>query len=264
MNSFNTKTALKIKYSFTVSVYLPGIMTICRISGRPGGILTNLKILPPIPTVSLDLNYNSQLEFDGNPLLRGIELGCNAFIVHQDSIISYLDQYIDRHDEANYRNPDKTLIVLMDGSLANESSFLEELSKHPNLIETMNLLILKPSDNMESIEFWTHRFVGAAEEATDLLLLDIFDRANETFRYGKPLFPDKSTNLQGKAVRLATFHIPPHVILTKSESRDPLVKSGNQLYEMDGVDGLLMVEFCRRYNCSVELIIGMFWWCNCC
>ncbi|XP_055633900.1 uncharacterized protein LOC129774216 [Toxorhynchites rutilus septentrionalis] len=238
-----------------LTVYLPGIVTVCRISGSSYGILSDLKILPAIPTVLLELRNNSQ---DANSLFAGIDLGCTVFIIHQESTISFLDQFIVQHDEATYRNPDKTIILLMDGAQSEKQNLFDELRNHPNLIEVMNLLILRPTARMDTIDLLTHRFVGTAEDSSNVVLLDTFDIANKTFRYGRQLFPDKFSNLQGKSIRLATFNILPFVTLRKtdsSESSDPLVKSGDQMYEMSGINGLMMIEFCRRYNCSVELII---------
>ncbi|XP_055633896.1 uncharacterized protein LOC129774213 [Toxorhynchites rutilus septentrionalis] len=234
-----------------LTVYLPVIHTVCKIYDGSTGTLSDLKILPPIPTVSIEPNRDTVF----NPLLAGVELGCNVFIVHQDSIIGFMDQFIECHDEATYRNPDKYIILLMDGAQFDEPILVNKLCDHPNLLEIMNLLILRPTANMESIELLTHRYVGPVEQSTDLLLVDIFGIGNNTFRYGNQFFPDKISNLQGKSIRLATFDIVPHIILQKSESGGPLVKLGNQAYDMDGVDGRLMVEFCQRYNCSVELII---------
>ncbi|XP_055633898.1 glutamate receptor 1-like [Toxorhynchites rutilus septentrionalis] len=211
--------------------------------------------MPYFSTVTLRLKKSSQISITNNPLLAGIELGCNVFIVHQDSIINFMDRFIEFHDDATYRNPDKTVIMLMDGMQSNEKNLLAELCEHSNLVEIMNLLILKPTANMESIDLLTHRFVGTIEESVELILLDVFDVDNKTFRYGQVLFPDKISNMLGKSVRLATVNFPPLVILRKSESGNPLVRAGNQIYEMSGNDGLLVVEFCRRYNCTVELII---------
>ncbi|XP_055633894.1 uncharacterized protein LOC129774211 [Toxorhynchites rutilus septentrionalis] len=225
------------------------------IFSNPNDLLAELNILSPIPIVILELNGSSGIILTDDPLLTGIDLGCDSFIVHQDSIINFMDQFIVSHDEATYRNPDKTVILLMDGVQVVEQSLLEALRDHPNLVEIMKLLILKPSANMEAIELLTHRFVGTVEESIDLLQLDTFDIPSNTFRYGKHLFPNKTSNLRGKPIRVTTFNIPPFVILRKNEYSDPLVKSGNQIYQMDGVDGQMMVEFCRRYNCSMELQI---------
>ncbi|XP_055633899.1 uncharacterized protein LOC129774215 [Toxorhynchites rutilus septentrionalis] len=211
--------------------------------------------MPYFSTVTLRLKKSSQISIANNPLLAGIELGCNVFIVHQDSIINFMDRFIECHDEATYRNSDKTVIMLMDGMQSNEKNLLVELCEHSNLVEIMNLLILKPTANMESIDLLTHRFVGTVEESVELILLDVFDVENKTFRYEQVLFLDKISNMLGKSVRLATVNFPPLVILRKSESGNPLVRAGNQIYEMSGNDGLLVVEFCRRYNCTVELII---------
>lgn len=230
-------------------------MTICNVFDNSNDALAQFKI-SSIPIVSFTFNESLPIDSANSPLLAGIELGCNVFVVHHGSIISFMDRYVVRHDEATYRNPNKTVILLEDSAQHQDPNVLDELREHPNLGEIMNLLILRPTPDLESIELLTHRFVGGAAQSIDFLLLDTFNIANKTFGRDRQLFPDKSSNLQGKAVRLATFHIPPHVILTKSESRNQLVKSGDQTYEMDGVDGLLMAEFCRRYNCSVELVIG--------
>ncbi|XP_055633892.1 uncharacterized protein LOC129774209 [Toxorhynchites rutilus septentrionalis] len=182
-------------------------------------------------------------------------MGCNVFIVHQDSIISFMERFFEYHDEATFRDPNKTIVMLMDSSQSDEKYLLRELCEHPNLVEVLNLLMLKPTANMKYIELITHRFVGTAEESVDLLLLDVFDIANKTFRHGRQLFPDKITNLQGKVIRVAAFNVPPMVIMHQNYSSYPSVKSGNQMYEVYGSDGLLIKKFCRRYNCSVELIL---------
>ncbi|XP_055633895.1 uncharacterized protein LOC129774212 [Toxorhynchites rutilus septentrionalis] len=183
------------------------------------------------------------IESTRDPLLSGIERGCNLFVVHQDAIASFMDEFIECHDKATYRDSNKTILNLTNRVKLNSLNYAN------------NLIILNSTANFGSIELWTHRYVGNADESTDFFLLDIFNVVNQTFRYEKQLFPDKTTNLHGKSIRVASFNIVPHVILRKSEYSDPLVKSGNQSYQMGGFDGLMMVEFCQRYNCSVEMRI---------
>ncbi|KAG7299521.1 hypothetical protein JYU34_016484 [Plutella xylostella] len=71
-----------------------------------------------------------------------------------------------------------------------------------------NLLLILPAnstDNCESYDIVTHKFVGADDEVNDPLYLDSWDACTQQLKTNSNLLPHDISNLQGKTLRIATF-----------------------------------------------------------
>ncbi|XP_053691084.1 uncharacterized protein LOC128739613 [Sabethes cyaneus] len=123
------------------------------------------------------------------------------------------------------------------------------------LDEILNLLILLPTVTQESIDILTHNYAVESRQTRDLLLLDSYDIGSEKFRYGSNLLPDKMANLQGKTIRVATFTFIPYMVYKESEPSFPLVQFDHQALELDCSEGLILTQFCGKYNCTLDMII---------
>ncbi|XP_065072489.1 glutamate receptor ionotropic, delta-2-like [Ochlerotatus camptorhynchus] len=108
---------------------------------------------------------------------------------------------------------------------------------------------------MATVDLLTNRFVGSVEHASELYLLDRYRVGDGLFEYGNWLFPDKTIDLYGKSIRVATFYINPHMLIKEADVTAPEIRSKNRTFSMDGLNGLILVEFCRQRNCTIELVI---------
>ncbi|XP_055543535.1 uncharacterized protein LOC129729080 [Wyeomyia smithii] len=234
-----------------LSAYFIGVNTICMITNNMRG---NLAIIPSglsFPIVSIDAMHTN----GSNMILSVIELGCYNFVVNHEAIERFLDDYIDIHDRATYRNPNKAVIFLLNQPYSSSSTLLNQLSKHSALDEIINLLILLPTDQLRAIDFLTHNYATNSRQTSDLVLLDSYNTYSRKFRYGQNLFPDKISNLQGRAIKVASFAFIPFVAYAEGESSFPTVRSHDRILKLDGLDGHLLRDFCRSYNCTIEMVI---------
>ncbi|XP_065072684.1 uncharacterized protein LOC135697036 [Ochlerotatus camptorhynchus] len=104
---------------------------------------------------------------------------------------------------------------------------------------------------MATVDLLTNSFVGSVEHASELYLLDRYRVGDGSFEYKNWLFPDKTIDLHGKSIRVATFYINPHMLIKEAK---------NRTFSMDGLDGFILVEFCRKRNCTIELIKDEAMW----
>lgn len=238
--------------SDVLTAHIAGIWTICTISGVIGNIPETMNVISFLPYVSIQLQLdNGQYNSTHNPLITGIEFGCSAFVVDQSVALDFLEVFVESHDEAGYRYPIKYVLIQMDD--AQSVDFLKSVQVHPSLSEIMNLIILRPSNDMTTVDLLTNRYVGSLEHANELYIVDVFYIRDNSFQYGNPLFPDKTIDLSGKPIQLATFNINPHMFFKESDVTIPIVRSENRPYSMDGLNGIMLVNFCEKRNCSIEI-----------
>ncbi|EAT48966.1 AAEL000027-PA [Aedes aegypti] len=203
----------------------------------------------------LDLDRKT-LWNDNNSMLAAINLGSTVFIVDENAALPFLDNFIRMHDEAMFRKPEKFVVVTVQStSKPRITEILEVIQNHPAIQEIANLLLIVPSG--ERYELLTHRYVGNPPEALDLLLLDAYFPGNNSFAEGNMLFPNKLKDLMGKTYRLASFYLLPWVMPRQTD--DGIINYLNQSYTIDGLDGYLLVLFCKRLNCTWDLLIDQYW-----
>lgn len=236
--------------SFSVTTYFLGMFTLCRIHSHSTNQTINIQT--KLPFVVLDVDRKS-LWTNNNPMIAAINLGTTVFVVDEAAALSFLDNYIPLHDEAMFRKPEKFVIITFAAAnKARISDTLRDIQNHPAIQEIANLLLVVPEGS--TFELLTHRYVGNAPEALDLLHLDTYYQGNRSFSGGNPLFPNKLSDLMGKTYRLASFYLLPWVMTRQTD--DGIVQYQNQSYTIDGLDGYLLVLFCQRLNCTWELLIG--------
>ncbi|KXJ69462.1 hypothetical protein RP20_CCG026946 [Aedes albopictus] len=165
-----TAVALWTSYSNILKdLLLPsiaGIYSVCVILGNLTSNFTLMKSFSNVPYEVIELDGVGQLDSTTSLMLDGIESGCNTFIIHHHVILDFLDVFVDIHDQANYRNPNKYVLFLMEEPASDD--FLESIRAHSSEIGLVN---------------------------------------------------------------------------------------GDQVYSVNGPNGFLLVEFCKKRNCSIELVV---------
>lgn len=116
-------------------------------------------------------------------------------------------------------------ILLIVPSVSNDTNFLNETSNlfgekdeydeanefnNTSTFNEANQLISEINGNFVMFDLITHKYVGDFHNET--VLLDKWYSNNQTFRFNNDLYPDKLTNQQGRALRVATFTYPPYAV----------------------------------------------------
>ncbi|XP_062556998.1 uncharacterized protein LOC134221840, partial [Armigeres subalbatus] len=218
--------------------YFLGAYSICNVVNRTDvSVNTSFNNVPIIVVQSHDL------------MLPAINLGCSVFIIDEDSVFWFLNNFIALHDAAEYRHHTKYVVIMLNSGCIDKTATLNDIQSHPVVHELPNLLLVI-TKNYE-FELLTHYYTGNGPESVEYHLLDVYNAANNSFLYGNYLFPDKLINLLGKASRVASFHVVPWFIMRPEVNG--VVRYRNQSYITDGLDGYLLTQFCLRYNCTWEL-----------
>ncbi|XP_055604897.1 uncharacterized protein LOC129753122 [Uranotaenia lowii] len=182
-------------------------------------------------------------------LAEAIELGVTVFVVDEGAIMRFLDSYIPLHDEAMFRRPEKYALFVLYSEGEKADDMVRNIQQHPTILEIVHLLIIRPDKG--SFDLLTHRYVGNIPESLDILRLDTFLSESLTFEEGANLFPNKLENLMGKTIKLAAFFLLPWIMMRQDD--DGLVYYLNDKYTIDGLDGYVVIEFCKWINCTWDL-----------
>ncbi|XP_038120718.1 uncharacterized protein LOC6050686 isoform X3 [Culex quinquefasciatus] len=224
--------------------YVVELFTVCRISSNKSSLLSRT----PGPSILLTLDSTSE----DDQLLMGIELGCNVFVVEQEFVEAFLDRFVHAHDQATYRYTNKTVLLLLDPY---RPESLNQVAVHYALDEIKNLLVFEPNELNHTINLRKKRWISK-KQGFDLPLWKRFDLLNVPSLEDVLSLSGESTNLFGKSIRFATFNVIPHIIFEETNDVTfPIIRHSNKTYTLDGLDGLFVVEFCKRLNCTVELIL---------
>lgn len=136
------------------------------------------------------------------------------------------------------------------------SKSLKQVAVHYALGEIKNLLVFEPNEQSHTNNLRTKRWISK-KQGFDLPLLKRFDMLKVSLHEDVLGQSGKSTNLFGKSIRFATFNVIPHIIFEETDAFTfPIVRHLNKTYTLDGLDGLFVVEFCKRLNCTIDLILG--------
>lgn len=143
-------------------------------------------------------------------MLAGIESGCNTFIVHHHVILDFLDIFLEAHDQASFRNPNKYVVLLLEDQASND--LLDSIRNHPCMWEIMNFLVCKPARGGSVIELLSHRFIDYGKGFA-WHLVDRYHTEEHAFDFGNVIFSDRTLNLLGRSIRVATFNVNPHILM---------------------------------------------------
>ncbi|XP_062556994.1 uncharacterized protein LOC134221837 [Armigeres subalbatus] len=179
--------------------------------------------------------------------LNGVEAGCQAFIVQQRALWSFLDSFPDAHDYSDQRSAAKKLIVLMDEF---DEAISDRICAHLIIRDLPDMLIIVFSEENNSTEFYTTDISGDGTRGTVIVrIVPVFP---------PDYFPEKHKNMNWMPIRFQTVLYPPFVYYAETTAekanarKDPRYYSDNNPVYIDGTEPLLLVEFCQRSNCTID------------
>lgn len=156
-------------------------------------------------------------------------LGCRDIVVHVTnpaSVFQNLEKQIRLYNERY--NERKYLFLLHN----NESQSIEDLLQVPELDYVSDVLIIvpeyrkedttvrldvSPSSFYETYRLVTYRFVGI-DRGYEIIFLDKWFSENCSFLYDNELYPDKTSNQNGKPLRISAFNYAPYSVIGKYKS----------------------------------------------
>lgn len=112
------------------------------------------------------------------------------------------------------------------------------------------------SKNLENgIDFYTQNFTNL--DSTKQNFVNSFNLEKSSFTSNVTLFFDKLSNLGGRPIRTGIVDYVPYVtsefVGADRGNVDVVNSSRSRELIIDGSEGILMVEFCRVYNCNLKV-----------
>uniref|UniRef100_A0A182ME51 Ionotropic glutamate receptor C-terminal domain-containing protein n=1 Tax=Anopheles culicifacies TaxID=139723 RepID=A0A182ME51_9DIPT len=234
---------------------------------------------PPIAQVVLNVMENDHLvrqesydqQFRAN-LLQAVNTNCAGFIVTEMALLPFLDQFNVAHEKANMRTPSKHLIAIL-SSL--DTTVRAQLLAHNETFESLvNVLLIVPSSNDKkgngTFELHTTQLLPKHPTGVTVELVQLGELTTNAGGFFVPnltetklvYFPDKVRNMRGRRVRVSTLEYVPCTAFKKVPIGQGNAKDVDDVSHelwLDGFELILTLEFCRRHNCTVELIIQTDW-----
>ncbi|XP_050088082.1 uncharacterized protein LOC126572643 [Anopheles aquasalis] len=219
-----------------------------------------------VPYLSLATTSVQQSnELDVNDLHAAIEAGCGGFIVSELALLPWLEQFHAAHQRSLQRIPNKRLIAIvsqLDGKMR------RTLLPHRDALQQLvNVLLIVP--NVTSAVIGLHTIELVAGSASDFRLIDeipierVPSMASNSSRLLESYFPDRLQNLHGRRIRVTTASYPPYAMWQEvppgQGNADVVGDSRPRTVQLAGFEFLLILELCRRHNCTVEIMIETDW-----
>ncbi|XP_053679434.1 uncharacterized protein LOC128730408 [Anopheles nili] len=212
-------------------------------------------------------------EFEAN-LLQAVEASnCGGFVVTAVALFPFLDSFFPVHQKATMRPFPKHLVVVLTSL---DSAVRNRLVAHEAFESLLNVLfIVLPLDEVAdkgktAIEFYTTQLHSTPiNKPNEVELVQIGELTAEgesshlnvkeaSFNF----FPDKIKDMNGRPIRVGTVQYPPYTRATKvpigqGNARD--MDDATHELVVDGMEFMLMLEFCRHHNCTFDLIVATDW-----
>uniref|UniRef100_A0A182YM20 Ionotropic glutamate receptor C-terminal domain-containing protein n=1 Tax=Anopheles stephensi TaxID=30069 RepID=A0A182YM20_ANOST len=188
--------------------------------------------------------------------VSSIDAGCEGFLVLEDALFPFLDHFRSAHEAASFRAPNKRIVAITRLG----ASERERMLQHDTMEVTPNILLVNPDASSGTIELYTTE-LSPAEPRGILANLTLIDRiradADEVLLPDSiRKFPDKLTDMQGRRVRLSTLPYPPCTVANEVPPGQGNARStvpANYSLQADGTEILMVLELCRRHNCTLEI-----------
>ncbi|XP_052902256.1 uncharacterized protein LOC128309815 [Anopheles moucheti] len=236
--------------------------------------------IPPVALVLIVLETDDRVnvtarshdQFRTN-LLQAVDTNCARFIVSELALLPFLDQFNMVHEKANMRPPSKHLIAI---TSLNPSVRATLLAHNETFESLVNVLLIVPVDkhagNQTGATFELHTTqllpkhpIGVTVELIQLAVLTtnssgvfVPNLSDSRLEY----FPDKVRDMKGRRIRVSTVEYVPCTAFKKVPIGQGNAKDANDVSHelwLDGFELILTLEFCRRHNCTVELMIETDW-----
>ncbi|XP_055543538.1 uncharacterized protein LOC129729084 [Wyeomyia smithii] len=225
--------------SYVVLTYLSEYFCICIIKSSRDSI----KFDVTFPSMIIDVDKAFNISFQ-----RGVDNGCQSFIVFENGLSHFLDAFIEVHDASDQRSARKKLVIV---KTFLDSTAARDLTEHQAVKELRDLLLIIINNNHEPKEFYTTEIFSNGSRGSTLVKLRKIDPPD--------YFPDKSSNMNGIPIRLRGVMYPPfsyYEISTQEKTNaryDPQFNDTDDTpLFVDGTEPRLLLEFCRRFNCTIE------------
>uniref|UniRef100_A0A182YRT0 Ionotropic glutamate receptor C-terminal domain-containing protein n=1 Tax=Anopheles stephensi TaxID=30069 RepID=A0A182YRT0_ANOST len=275
-NAFNT--SLQLLLSHVLSVAFTENYSVCFIRTPHEEIpLSETPLL--LAQVHIVTEVNDQFR---HKLLQAVDAtSCAGFIVTERVLFPFLDHFNAVHERAKVRTSPKHLIALLMASSLTDTATRTKLMAHRETFESLvNVLLIVASRNESNVtgdssSFALHtttllpkRPIGVAVElvqiGADLTTTDGTGRfgPNQLSGNVRDFFPDKVRNMHGRRVRVSTLEYVPCTAFKKVPIGQGNAKDVDDVSHelwLDGFELIMTLEFCRRHNCTVEMLIQTDW-----
>ncbi|XP_055633889.1 glutamate receptor-like, partial [Toxorhynchites rutilus septentrionalis] len=238
--STNNGTLLALLIDYLASTFLSEYYCVCVVNSEHDHIPLNVAL--PRIVFNGDVNFYQNFQY-------GVDSGCRAFIVQEPTLWPFLDGFITIHDKSDQRSDKKKLIVLSDSPV---TGTLKRICDHPSIKELPETVIIGyhvAEHENESIDAYTTEIFSDGTRGSTIV--DV-----------RPIIPPnyfpKKTQMNGIPIRFRTVMYPPfgyyeETTIEKANARyDPQYGTDDTPLFIDGTEPSLLVEFCHRYNCTIE------------
>ncbi|KFB39240.1 AGAP008759-PA-like protein [Anopheles sinensis] len=251
LSSLEFTSALHLLLNTVLVTHLSEHHSVCVIRGHQDDIRLNFSR----PTVNLLVDASSSLDAFSYHVVQAIDAGCEGFVLTESTLFPFLDTFRSAHEAASFRASNKRIIVVT----PLEPSDRHRLKNHETMEVIYTILFLVTNATERTVELYRTEIFFAEPRATlvELVRMDSFI-IEEPFSPPNVsgFFPVKSTNLRGQRLRLATLPYPPFAVVKEvplGTGNARSVRPSNHSYQADGAELLMLLEFCDRYNCTLEI-----------
>lgn len=138
------------------------------------------------------------------------------------------------------------LIVLTDNNMANATTAIRRILNDCWSLQITKVNVLIPMQNNNGVHLYTYYPFNAdfCEQVRPILYNSY---TNGRFVERKPHFPQKFSNLHRCPLRVSTFELAPHMMLTDL---------GNGTIYPDGIEGIVLRVLSQRMNFTPIILIG--------
>nr|XP_049466728.1 glutamate receptor ionotropic, kainate 5-like [Anopheles coluzzii] len=210
-----------------------------------------------IVTVTLEAPANTTDTTFGDRLVRSINAGCEGFMVLEGALFPFLDHFRSAHEAAYFRAHNKRIIATVGLGPVER----ERLLQHDTMEVTPNMLLVEVNESEGMVGLYTTKLSPQEPRGivAELMLLERFCLGEELL-LGLPesirKFPDKLIDMEGRRVRLSTLPYPPCSVANEVPLGEGNARStvpANYSLQADGTEILMVLELCRRHNCTLEI-----------
>ncbi|XP_049281203.1 uncharacterized protein LOC125762765 [Anopheles funestus] len=205
-------------------------------------------------------------------LLQAVDTNCAGFVVTEMALLPFLDHFNEVHEKAKMRTPSKHLIAITSLDPSVRTALLAHNETFESLVNVLLIVPNRKADNRMGITFELHTTqllpkhpIGVTLELVQIGQLT----ANRRGMFVPKLtenkleyFPDKVRDMKGRRIRVSTLEYVPCTAFKKVPIGQGNAKDVDDVTHelwLDGFELILTLEFCRRHNCTVELLIKTDW-----
>uniref|UniRef100_A0A182RVR8 Ionotropic glutamate receptor C-terminal domain-containing protein n=1 Tax=Anopheles funestus TaxID=62324 RepID=A0A182RVR8_ANOFN len=253
INALQFNSAFQMFLKTLVLTHLSGHYSVCVIRGAQDDVRLEF----PRPSVMVALGAVDSSRTFENILVSSINAGCEGFLVLEGALFPFLDNYRSAHEAAYVRAFNKRIVAVT----RLDASEREQLLQHDTMEVTPNILLVNPNMVSGTVTLYT-TILSPAEPRGILVNLTLIDeimlKMNTELLLPESVseFPDKLSNMQGRRVRLSTLPYPPCAVANEVPLGQGNARStvpANYSLQADGTEILMILELCRRHNCTLEI-----------